>query len=221
MESYELDKWNWTEQDFEYMGWHDCPIYAMRFDDQVALDIDYILKWNKPDIEGMPFTFWISPATLTFKEVTSFKSEFEMDFINGLEIVAISKGTSDGPTQWNIDTQQGTLVIYATSFEQVIRRKPTLQFWQYIQAYERGDISFSTSSEMNFQLEDSAEQKRKDEFSNYERVRKLNILRKEYQAFIDQRDATLTKEFLIRKRTFEKQISELTELLNETSFKGW
>lgn len=221
MESYELEKWNWTEQDFEQMGWHDCPIYAMKFDDQVVFDLDYIFKWNQPEIEGMPFTFWISPATLTFKEVTLFKADFEMDFVIGLEIADISKEALDSTTQWNIDTQQGTIVIRATSFEQVIRRKPSLQFGQCIQAYERGDISFSTTSETNFELEDSAKQRRKEEFANYERAKELNILRTELQTFNKKRETTITREFLIKKRNLEKQISELTELLEETSFKGW
>lgn len=220
MESYELEKWNWTEQDFEQMGWHDCPIYAMKFDDQVVFDIDYIFKWNQPGVEGMPFTFWISPATLTFKEVTLFKSEFEMDFVNGLEIADISKKSTDGSTQWNIDTQQGTLIIHATSFEQVIRRNPTLQFGQCIQFYERGDISFSTTSEMNFKLEDSAQQKRNVELANYEFAKKLNILRAEFQVLNKQREATVTKEFLTKKRTLEQQISELEEQLSETNFRG-
>lgn len=221
MESYELEKWNWTEQDFEQMGWHDCPIYAMSFDDQVVFDIDYIFKWNQPDIEGMPFTFWISPATLTFKEVTLFKSEFEMDFVNGLVIADISKKSTADSTQWNIDTQQGTLVIHATSFEQVIRRKPTLQFGQCIQFYERGDISFSTTPKKNFELEASIKQKRSEEFSNDEIAKKLKILRAEYQTLNKQRDTTVTKEFLTKKRTLEKQIAELTKQLEKTNFKGF
>jgi hypothetical protein len=221
MESYELEKWNWTEQDFEQMGWHDCPIYAMKFDDQVVFDIDYIFKWNHPDIEGMPFTFWISPATLIFKDVTFFKSEFEMDFVNGLEIADISKEATGDTTQWNIDTQQGILVIHAKSFEQVIRRKPTLQFGQCIQFYERGDISFSTTSDINYELEESAQLKRNEEFANYELAKKLKILRVEYQVFNKQREATVNKEFLTKKRTLEQQISELEEQLSETNFKGW
>lgn len=221
MESYELEKWNWTEQDFELMGWHDCLIYAMKFDDQIVFDLDYILKWNQPEIEGMSFTFWISPTTLTFNEVTLFKADFEMDFVNGLEIADISKETTSNSTQWNIDTRQGTMVVHAASFEQVIRRKPSLQFGQRIQSYERGNISFSTTSDKNFELENSAEYRRKEEFTNYERAKELNVLRTEFQTLNKKTEAIVTKEFLTKKRILVRQIAELTELLDDTSFKGW
>jgi hypothetical protein len=32
---FNLEKWEWTDADFDKMGWHDCSIYAMRFDDDI------------------------------------------------------------------------------------------------------------------------------------------------------------------------------------------
>jgi hypothetical protein len=52
MNTYNLDKWVWSDKDFEIMGWHDCPIYALKFDDKVSLDLDYIFQWNDPEIKG-------------------------------------------------------------------------------------------------------------------------------------------------------------------------
>jgi hypothetical protein len=59
---YTLEKKVWTDQDFEQMGWHDCNIYKIRLTEDLELDIDYILQWNKPDLEGLPFTFWATLA---------------------------------------------------------------------------------------------------------------------------------------------------------------
>ncbi len=43
MTPYELEKWVWTDADFEQMGWHDCRIRAFALlpdDGQCVLDID-------------------------------------------------------------------------------------------------------------------------------------------------------------------------------------
>ena len=54
---FQLEKKYWTDADFDIMGWHDCTIYKMRFAEDFEMDIDYIFQWNKPDLEGLPFTF--------------------------------------------------------------------------------------------------------------------------------------------------------------------
>jgi len=43
--------------DFDTMGWHDCRIYKVRVSGNLELDIDYIFKWNEPELDGLPFTF--------------------------------------------------------------------------------------------------------------------------------------------------------------------
>lgn len=68
--NYEPEKYLWTDADFEQMGWHDNTIYQINLTkDDLELDIDYIFQWNEPDVEGLPFTFWISPSTLIFTDV--------------------------------------------------------------------------------------------------------------------------------------------------------
>lgn len=42
MENYELEKWVWTENDFEQMGWHDATIYGVRLNQNLEIDLDYI-----------------------------------------------------------------------------------------------------------------------------------------------------------------------------------
>jgi hypothetical protein len=50
-EKYELEKWVWSEADFEEMVWHDARIHAIAFlpdSFEFVLDIDYILRWVQP-----------------------------------------------------------------------------------------------------------------------------------------------------------------------------
>ena len=49
---YLLEKKIWTDADFAQMGWHDCRIYKLRLTRDLELDIDYIFRWNQPEIEG-------------------------------------------------------------------------------------------------------------------------------------------------------------------------
>ena len=50
-QEYKLEKWIWTEADFDVMGWHDSQIHATAFfpeDFELVLDIDYIFDWVHP-----------------------------------------------------------------------------------------------------------------------------------------------------------------------------
>jgi hypothetical protein len=46
----EIEKTIFTEADFDRMGWHDNRIYQLKYDTDLELDIDYIVKWNEPQI---------------------------------------------------------------------------------------------------------------------------------------------------------------------------
>lgn len=50
MNDYQLEKYLWTEEDFNQMGWHDSNIYAIAFGEnfEFKLDIDYIFQWVHP-----------------------------------------------------------------------------------------------------------------------------------------------------------------------------
>ena len=67
---YQLEKFLWTDHDFENMDWHDCKLFAISFGDnfQLLLDIDYIFKWVQT---GKTFKFWVSPCTLVFENFPS------------------------------------------------------------------------------------------------------------------------------------------------------
>ena len=51
-ESFQPEKWIFTEADYESMGWHDSNIHAISFlpeTFELVLDIDYILQWIHPE----------------------------------------------------------------------------------------------------------------------------------------------------------------------------
>ncbi|WP_116108161.1 hypothetical protein [Lewinella sp. IMCC34191] len=140
---YRLEKFTWNQDDFDQMGWHDVPIYAMSFEDDVKFDLDYIFEWVEPKKPETSFKFWISPATLIFKNPTDLKINLSIDFVNGLEIADIVKQRFDGKTTYLIETQQGDIQIETESFLQIIRHSPSLQKSQSIDGTARGGISFA------------------------------------------------------------------------------
>lgn len=93
--TYILEKRTWSHADFKEMGWHDSNIYRMALNSDLVLDIDYILKWNQPDLEGMPFTFWIAPATLVFKNITDLKFDIDLGFDDSFEIDDVKRVQSE------------------------------------------------------------------------------------------------------------------------------
>jgi hypothetical protein len=132
-DTYQLDKWLWTESDFEIMGWHDSNIYAVAFSPEkfeIAFDIDYIFQWVHPRQNETCFSFWVSPATLVFKNV--YDVEFHIEsYDGGLEIDSINRECIDTPSIgkdeewiWNIECQEGQIKFRSTGYKQYIRAKP-------------------------------------------------------------------------------------------------
>ena len=216
MKKYSLEKWIWTDSDFDDMGWHDCPIYAMKFDDDVVFDLDYIFKWNNPKVNGMSYTFWISPATLIFKDVGHLKVDFEMDFANGLEVYEINKTELEKTTEWVIATQEGDITLHSQSFKQIILREPTLQFGQYIPDDERGNQPFLDIPQKEFKHSKKIVEKRKNEFSLFELANERATYRIELENL--NREEKETKEYIIIKRELTQRIEQITKKLKGSSF---
>jgi len=149
----------WTEADFEIVGWHDARIYALAFLEETfefALDIDYIFEWVKPVPPAERFTFWVSPCTLVFKNV----SELEIDLApyGELTIDDISRGESVVPRnaeaigktvewRWNVASAGGTISMRAAGYKQHVRMAPRHLDCQFIPLSERGRISFSQGND--------------------------------------------------------------------------
>jgi hypothetical protein len=225
MGKYELEKKIWTETDFEKMGWHDCRIYKIRLTDNLELDIDYILQWNKPDIEGLPFTFWAAPATLVFKKISNIQFETDTAFDEAVEIEDIELSKSDNKLQWTIITQQGDIEFEADGFTQWIRQEPFFQFGQTISYIERCGFSLEQTTDQdnpNRIRQDIVEQQRKD-FEHYENVKKRQLKRKEKSDLEEQRENGKIdlKDYLTKKKEIKEMLDYYDYWLKNTRFENW
>lgn len=156
VEGYALEKWLWTESDFEIMGWHDARVYAIAFAPEkfeIIFDIDYILKWVHPKQNETSFSFWVSPATLAFENV--YDVEFDIGSYNGgLEIDAIKRESVGAPKNaqciekkeewiWTIECQEGEIKFRSVGYKQHIRAEPV--FGGQTLDLETRQISFNRS----------------------------------------------------------------------------
>jgi len=138
-EEVEVEKWIWTEADFEKMGWHDSHIYAMAFlphDFEIVFDIDYILKWVHPQLDETYFKFWVSPATLVFENAYNFEINIEAQNCE-LDILDVKREyigsprnaqyvSKDAEYLWILDCDQGEIKFRSTGYKQYIRSNPIL-----------------------------------------------------------------------------------------------
>ena len=160
-DAYKPEKYIWSEKDFESMCWHDCYILALGLEKHnLLLDIDYILKWVHPEGKGGPFRFWISPATLIFRDVRNFSIDISIDSwcFDGHEIeidevvrddpqeFSISASAKKTDWKWTIYTNQGGIVFRSVSYRQYLRREPILSKRQRLGLEARGGISLSTDT---------------------------------------------------------------------------
>ncbi|MBI0401369.1 hypothetical protein [Cyclobacterium marinum] len=225
MDKYELEKKIWTDADFEKMGWHDCRIYKIRLTEKLELDIDYILQWNKPDIEGLPFTFWVAPATLVFKNINNIQIEIDTAFDEAVEIEDIELNKSDNKIQWTIITLQGDIEFTADGFTQWIRQEPFFQFGQTISYIERCGFSLEQTTDQenpNRIRQDIIEQQKKD-FEHYENVKKRQLKRQEKSDLEEQRENGKIdlKDYLIKKKEIKEMLDYYDYWLKNTRFENW
>lgn len=151
------NKINNTKEDFihtnfETMGWHDCKIHAIHFDDldfKLLFDIDYILAWNK--IEDSDFySFNITPATLVFKNVWDLKVNLEYDLKLRIEDIyksnpRMTKNKIDNGAleyDWRIETTNGAISFKSIGFSQYLRGETISSDEQSLSIFKRGGISF-------------------------------------------------------------------------------
>jgi hypothetical protein len=157
MEQYKLEKWIWTEADFDVMGWHDSQIHGLAFlpdGFELAFDIDYVFEWLDPQLNETYFRFWVAPATLVFKNVHDV--ELSIDSYNAqLEIDDIKREDESPPTNaeyigkdtewlWTIECQEGEIRFRSVGYEQFIRAAPQLTYSQKVDRKTSG-VSFARS----------------------------------------------------------------------------
>ena len=223
--TYKLDKKLWTDADFEMMGWHDNLIYKISLKQDLELDIDYILKWNEPELEGLSFTFWIAPATLVFKNIKNLTLEVSMAFEEGFEIEDIERTKMQTGFLWTIITRQGHLQFSCDGYEQFIRQEPFFEFGQTVSFIKRFGHSLerTTNQENPIRVrEDIIEQNKKDT-ELYELVKKRHIKKQEKEKLLEIRVKSQidTKQYLLRKREIEELIFSYNHFLKGTKFESW
>ena len=151
----EVEKWIWTEADFDKMGWHDAAVHALAFfpaDYEIAFDIDYILEWIDPKGNNNYYTFRVAPATLVFENVHD--AVFEIESHNtDLEIDNITREDPRQPLNaeyiekqvewlWIIECRQGEIRFRSIGYKQFLRSQPLLGRAQRIDPKSR-DFSFT------------------------------------------------------------------------------
>lgn len=156
MQEYELEKWVWTENDFERMGWHDSQVYAFAFSPEtfeLLLDIDYIFQWVQPEPGEEFFKFWVAPVTLIFQNV--YDVDFDLQIMTaGLEIDSIIREQPRTPRNaeyienniewlWTLDCQQGEIKLWSAGYKQYIRAAPRFDKGQRLGLSARGGYSFA------------------------------------------------------------------------------
>jgi hypothetical protein len=157
IEPYELEKWIWTDADYEQMGWHDCQVHAISFipkNFEIAFDIDYIFKWVNPLPGETYFKFWITPATLVFENVYELKMEldepdFELDIVERNEPRKPRNSDyikKDKEWLWTLEAHRGSLSFRSIGYKQYIRKQPILSEIHVLETDLRGGISFERPS---------------------------------------------------------------------------
>ena len=149
-----LEKIKWTEQEFDQMQWHDNKIYAIGFglnENELAFDIDYILKWINPEHNENNFKFIVVPATLIFRNV------YDVNISLSLTDLVIDDLYKNNPVQpkngnyiceqfeyeWTIETTNGEITFKSVGYNQYARQVPKLITTQSFNLSERGGISFA------------------------------------------------------------------------------
>ncbi len=133
----------WNTDDFDSLSWHDVHVHGLRlmsFEEGIgtadlALDIDYILKW---DDSGEQLLFTICRAELIFHKVFGLKLEldyatptagmcpFSIDSINR-EPVEVDSGSSSFRWHILVNWPQGKLDLEATAFTQTLVGTPVVK----------------------------------------------------------------------------------------------
>jgi hypothetical protein len=224
MEIYTLEKWIWTEADFDTMGWHDATIYGLKLNGELSLDIDYIFKWNEPEVKGFQFTFFIAPCTLTFKDIDELSFELIQTAYNNFQIEDVEREQEDGKTRYAIITEQGDISFVASGFTQTVRMMPSFQLQQSIDYQERGGVSFDNTIDKKLDADtmERVNQRRERELEHYTWAKERHAVKKEIEALRAKRDNNEIglKEFLEKKNYLKDKLAYYNIILRGTHYEA-
>jgi len=153
-----LEKWIWTEADFDVMGWHDATVRAVAFlleSYEFSLDIDHIFKWIPPERNDDGYRFVVAPSTLVFHNVYQLSCDLELNF--DVQIEDVNRADARVPRNaehvgkstewlWTFGIRGGSVSFRATGFDQYVRRQPMLVSRQSLSLDERGGLSFARTT---------------------------------------------------------------------------
>jgi len=145
-----LEKYTWTDADYEVMGWHDSRVHAVSVGEQrplmrLLLDLDYIVKWVDPIAPATTFSFWVTPATLVFDEAWDIEGDLEPTY-GLLEVADLHRlDPPDGRPDplWHIEGQNFELRVRAAGYTQYLRKEPQHVPHQMLTMAQRGGLSFA------------------------------------------------------------------------------
>lgn len=225
MTPYELEKHIWTDADFDQMGWHDAQIYQFHLAEDLYLDIDYILHWNNPDLEGLPFTFWVAPATLVFKSVRNLTFDFCISRHDDFEMEDMERTKNGNGYRWTIITRSGEIEFDAEGYEQYIRQQPFFQFGQTISYIERNGFSIekTTNQENPNRIREDVVRQREKDMDDYHTAKKRHLKRRELQELMTARENNHIdlKQFLLKKKEINESLYSYDFFLKGTRFENY
>ncbi len=220
--NYILEKNIWTEADFEQMGWHDATVYKMALTNNLLLDIDYIFKWNSPEVEGLGFTFWVAPATLCFRNVKNLQFDIDVLFDGAFEIEDIEKKEVAGGIHWTIITRQGEFEFLSEGYTQAIRQQPSFQYQQFIGYGERSGLSVEliTDQSNSYVLSEAYKEQKAKNADLYNHAKNYYQHALALKNLRQKRDdgQIATKEYLVQKKELTNMIEGYLLLLKGTMF---
>ena len=141
----------WTGADFDAMDWHDNTIHAVALEPvpdhpgRLLLDLDYIVEWVAPEAPATTLSFWICPATLVFDPASNLTADIDLrgwGFRLSLDGITRSGPDEHGYFDWALSGDNFSIALRARGFTQYLRRPPISSDGWYLEADERGGLSF-------------------------------------------------------------------------------
>ena len=143
-------KKEWTDDDFDSMGWHDNKIYSMQYDEEkfeLAFDIDYIFEWIT---DSDKFSYVLSASTIKFYNVWDLN--IDVNPHGEIRINEIIRANPITPKNaeyiekkiewdWDIDLFYGNISFKSVGFTQYLRGQLVSQDSQTLSMDYRKDLS--------------------------------------------------------------------------------
>jgi hypothetical protein len=214
---YTLEKSIWTEADFDNMSWHDVTIYQIAMTGNLEFDIDYIFKWNEPEVKGFWYTFWVAPCTMVFKQIRELRFDIDVVRTDGYQIDYIEKDSD----RWSIITQNGEISFISEGYEMFVRQQPTYQYRQFIGTARGGyTLERVTDQPNHFLQQENYIEKRKLEAELFGYAKKRKQKKLDLEALEERRlnGEIDTKEFLRLKKELWIAIEGYSYWLKGTQF---